>query len=85
MPVIPQFDIFLVHSLSSHSLFQVNIYLSDKRVTDVDSLDLLLVDFLGLEQLRLDMEATRDELVEALMGQHIQYDDQQQGVGEWRW
>jgi hypothetical protein len=61
----------------------VNIYLSDKHITDVDSLDALLVDFLGLEQLRVDLEATRDELVEAMMGQHIQYDDEQQAVGEW--
>ncbi len=57
--------------------------MSDKHITDVDSLDALLVDFLGLEQLRVDLEATRDELVEAMMGQHIQYDDEQQAVGEW--
>ncbi len=60
----------------------VNIYLSDKRITDVDSLDNYLVEFLGLEQLRLDMESTRDDLMEHLMADHMQYEEDGGAAGE---
>ena len=54
----------------------MTIYLEDKQFSDLDTLDNFLVDFLGLEQLRLDMEGTRDELVEHMMSDNIQYVDE---------
>jgi hypothetical protein len=41
--------------------------LSDKEIVDIDSLDLALLEILQLEQLRVDMDQMRDELVVGLM------------------
>lgn len=52
--------------------------MSDKQIPDLETLDDVLVDVLQLEQLRIDMEAIRDDLIH----QYRQYqeDDDQQGA-----
>jgi hypothetical protein len=42
---------------------QVEIYLSDKDVSDLDGLDAVLTEFLSLPELRADMESFRDEIM----------------------
>lgn len=41
--------------------------LSDKEITDLETLDAALLEILQLDQLRMDMEQLRDELVTGLM------------------
>lgn len=41
--------------------------LSDKEITDLETLDAALLEILQLDQLRTDMEQLRDELVTGLM------------------
>lgn len=43
---------------------QVQIYLSDKQLPDLDALDAHLREFLSLAELRADMESFRDEIIE---------------------
>lgn len=43
---------------------QVQIFLADKDITDLQSLDATLTDFLSLGALRSDMESFRDEIIE---------------------
>lgn len=43
---------------------QVELYLQDKDVSDLDALDSHLVAFLSLPELRSDMESFRDEIME---------------------
>eukprot|EP01038_Epipyxis_sp_PR26KG_P010908 gene10908-14646_t len=45
----------------------VNIYLSDKTIDDIDALDDNLLDLLQQDQLRIDMESIRDEIIEHFM------------------
>jgi hypothetical protein len=46
---------------------QVEIFLADKEIHDLDGLDACLTDFLSLAELRADMESFRDEIVEYYM------------------
>jgi hypothetical protein len=41
--------------------------LSDKEISDLDSLDVALLEILQLEQLQEDMEGLRDEILLSLM------------------
>jgi hypothetical protein len=41
--------------------------LSDKEITDLESLDAALLEILQLDELRSDMEQMREELVSGLM------------------
>ncbi len=41
--------------------------LADKEITDLESLDESLLEILVLEQLRVDMELLRDQLIQGLM------------------
>eukprot|EP01040_Poterioochromonas_malhamensis_P007297 gene7297-7873_t len=45
----------------------VNMILADKEITDLESLDESLLEILVLEQLRVDMELLRDQLIQGLM------------------
>lgn len=57
-------------SLTSFSFFhspQVQIFLGDKDIRDLASLDAVLSDFLSLDALRSDMESFRDEIIEYYM------------------
>lgn len=56
----------------------MEIFLSDKQIPDLETLDDVLLEVLQLEQLRIDMEAIRDDLIH----QYRQYqeDDDQQGT-----
>jgi hypothetical protein len=58
------------HACSLYTVFthlassrQVEIYLSDKDVSDLDGLDTVLTEFLSLPELRADMESFRDEIM----------------------
>ena len=46
---------------------QVQIFLGDKDIQDLASLDAVLSDFLSLEALRSDMESFRDEIIDYYM------------------
>jgi hypothetical protein len=41
--------------------------LSDREITDLESLDESLLEILQLEQLRSDMEMLRDQIIQSLM------------------
>jgi hypothetical protein len=41
--------------------------LSDKEITDLESLDESLLEILQLDQLRIDMELLRDQIIQGLM------------------
>lgn len=41
--------------------------LADKEITDLESLDESLLEILQLEQLRIDMELLRDQIIQGLM------------------
>lgn len=45
----------------------VTMLLADKEISDLDTLDAALLEILSLDQLRVDMEGMRDELLEGLM------------------
>jgi len=45
----------------------VQIFLGDKDIQDLASLDAVLSDFLSLEALRSDMESFRDEIIDYYM------------------
>lgn len=45
----------------------MQIFLQDKDIPDLASLDAILRDFLSLEALRSDMESFRDEIIEYYM------------------
>jgi hypothetical protein len=53
--------------------------LSDKQIPDLETLDDVLMDVLQLEQLRIDMEAIRDDLIHQYR-QYQEGDDDQQGA-----
>ena len=44
--------------------------LTDREITDLESLDESLLEILQLEQLRVDMEEMRDQLIQGLMPQN---------------
>lgn len=43
--------------------------LSDKELNDLESLDECLLEILKLDQLRIDMEAARDDLLQEYLNQ----------------
>jgi hypothetical protein len=67
--------IFCFHA---RPLLQVEIFLADKEIHDLDGLDACLSDFLALAELRADMESFRDEIVEY----YLQDDVPQEEGGE---
>ena len=56
----------------------MEIFLSDKQIPDLETLDDVLLEVLQLEQLRLDMESIRDDLIHQF--RQYQEDDEPQGA-----
>ena len=55
----------------------MEIFLSDKQIPDLETMDDVLLEVLQLEQLRLDMESIRDDLIH----QYRQYQENEEPQG----
>lgn len=60
----------------------MQIFLQDKDIPDLASLDAILRDFLSLDALRSDMESFRDEIIEYYMQDDSGAGVDGDGVGE---